>query len=218
MNPLKKSGKRPGFAEHLCWNDRFRPRSARPLSPALHGARAGTAVILLRFEGCNLSCDFCDTDFEGTNGAGGGVFKTPAHLADRIQSKWRSEHPINILCTGGEPLLQLDTPLITEFHKRGFIILVETNGTQPVPREIDWICVSPKTVELNQKSGNEIKIIYPQKQTDPNDFKDLEFDHFWIQPKFDNNYKDNLKEAVNYCLNNPQWRLSIQTHRFIGIP
>lgn len=182
------------------------------------GAQMGTAVILLRFEGCNLSCDFCDTDFDGTNGEGGGVFKTPIQLADKIQSKWRSDQPINILCTGGEPLLQLDATLIAEFHKRGFKILVETNGTQTVPPQINWICVSPKTDKLKQQSGNEIKIVYPQENMEPDKFKDLKFDHFWIQPKFDSNYKDNLKAAVNYCLKNPQWRLSIQTHRFIGIP
>ncbi len=183
------------------------------------GALAGTAVVLLRFEGCNLSCDFCDTDFSGTDGSGGGVFSTAMELAEAVEGKWISETPLSVLCTGGEPLLQLDLPLLQEFHKRNFRVLLETNGTIAVPGEIDWICVSPKTNEIPvQKSGDEIKIVWPQKDLDPGIFEKLNFRNFWIQPRFDRNYKENMKASIQYCLANPQWRLSVQTHRYTGIP
>ena len=183
------------------------------------GALAGTAAVLLRFEGCNLRCDFCDTNFTGTDGEGGGVFATPAELAESVQSKWLSNMKVNLLCTGGEPLLQLDQHLIKEFHAKGFKILLETNGTIPVPEHIDWICVSPKTHDIPvQNSGDEIKIVWPQENVDPRVFEKLQFNNFWIQPRFDRNYKENLRTSIEYCLANPAWRLSVQTHRFIGMP
>jgi len=183
------------------------------------GAMAGTAVVLLRFEGCNLSCDFCDTDFSGTDGLGGGVFSTAVDLADAVNSKWISETRVSVLCTGGEPLLQFDLSLLQEFHRRGFRVLLETNGTVAVPGKIDWICVSPKSNKIPvQNSGDEIKIVWPQEDLDPEMFERLNFSNFWIQPRFDMNYKENLKASIEYCLANPQWRLSVQTHRYTGMP
>lgn len=183
------------------------------------GARAGTAVVLLRFEGCNLECDFCDTNYTGTDGNGGGIFKTPSELADAVQGKWLSKNSLNVLCTGGEPFMQLDSPLVQEFHARGFSVLVETNGTIPAPEHIDWVCVSPKTNTIPvQNIGDEIKIVWPQEGMDPKIFEKLEFNNFWIQPKFDTDYKKNLQASIEYCLANPKWRLSIQIHRFTGMP
>ncbi len=184
------------------------------------GAQAGTAVVLLRFSGCNLNCEFCDTDFTGTDGDGGGVFKTPESLAESVADHWTAKQErVNVLCTGGEPLLQIDKPLIDEFHRRGFRISIETNGTIECPEEIDWICVSPKAGEMPcQNSGDEIKIVFPQKNTDFEALAQLQFDHFWIQPKFDHEYQLHLKNSVEFCIANPKWRLSLQTHRFIGIP
>ena len=183
------------------------------------GAMAGTPVVLLRFEGCNLDCDFCDTDFTGTDGIGGGIFTTPKELADAIEEKWRSDAQVNILCTGGEPLLQLDPPLIKELRARNCKILLETNGTLKAPDGIHWICVSPKpnTIPL-QNSGNEIKIVWPQENIDPETYEGLNFKHFWIQPKFDKSYNENLQTSIEYCLTHPVWRLSLQTHRFTGLP
>ncbi len=182
------------------------------------GAMTGTAVVLLRFEGCNLECDFCDTDFTGTDGENGGIFRTAAELAEAVQQKWISSTQLNVLCTGGEPLMQLDAPLVEEFHTRGFKILIETNGTIPAPEHIDWICVSPKTEEIPLlHRGDEIKIVWPQKKTDPKKFEELEFNHFWIQPKYDEHYKKNLRASIEYCLAHPRWRLSLQTHRYTGI-
>lgn len=182
------------------------------------GAMTGTAVVLLRFEGCNLECDFCDTDFKDTDGEGGGIFKTTAELAEAVQKKWISSTRLNVLCTGGEPLMQLDPPLIEEFHTRGFKILIETNGTIPAPENIDWICVSPKTEEIPvQDKGDEIKIVWPRKEIDPKQFEELKFNHFWIQPKYDRHYKKNLQASIEYCLSHPRWRLSLQTHRYTGI-
>ncbi|MCK5785418.1 MAG: 7-carboxy-7-deazaguanine synthase [Candidatus Sabulitectum sp.] len=183
------------------------------------GAMAGTPVVLLRFEGCNLSCDFCDTDFTGTDGIGGGIFTTPGNLADAIEEKWISDTQVNILCTGGEPLLQLDPPLIKELRARSCKILLETNGTLKAPDGIHWICVSPKTNTIPlQNSGDEIKIVWPQKHMNPETFKKLNFNHFWIQPIFDKNYNENLETSIEYCLTHPGWRLSLQTHRFTGLP
>jgi 7-carboxy-7-deazaguanine synthase len=182
------------------------------------GAMTGTAVVLLRFEGCNLNCSFCDTDFTGTDGEGGEVFTSKEELAEAVQRKWKSRiHPVSVLCTGGEPLIQLDQQLTDEFHKRRFRILVETNGTIPAPANIDWICVSPKQAALKQTTGDEIKIVWPQENVDPNDFVNLDFKHYWIQPMYNGNYSENLKSAVEYCLANPGWRLSLQTHRYAGI-
>ncbi len=183
------------------------------------GAMAGTAVVLLRFEGCNLNCSFCDTDFTGTDGQGGGVFKTAAELVDAVSREWTSSSPVNVLCTGGEPLMQLDKTLVEEFKSRHFRILLETNGTISVPSGIDWICVSPKANTTRvQNSGDELKIVWPQEGINPGDYEGLKFSNFWIQPRFDSNYESNLQTSIEYCFANPKWRLSFQTHRFIGIP
>jgi len=182
------------------------------------GAMTGSAVVLLRFEGCNLNCSFCDTGFTGTGGEGGGVFSSHQELAEEVRKKWKNrEYPVSVLCTGGEPLLQLDKPLIDEFHKHGFRILVETNGSIPAPENIDWLCVSPKQKAIVHNHGNEIKIIWPQREIRPEDYRELIFDHFWIQPMHNENYDENLKTAIEYCLAHPKWRLSLQTHRYAGI-
>lgn len=182
------------------------------------GLNAGLPVVLVRFSGCNLDCDFCDTDFSGVDGPGGNIYSSPAQLADVIQGYWRSEYVFpNVLFTGGEPLLQLDQPLLEELDRRKFNILVETNGTIKAPGLIDWLCVSPKSEHSVQKKGQEIKIVWPQHGINPRNFEDQDFLYFWLQPKFDSNYQLNLKECIDYCLNNPKWRLSIQTHKEIGI-
>ncbi len=182
------------------------------------GINTGLAVVLVRFSGCNLSCDFCDTDFTGVDGTGGGVYISPTQLADKIQTLWPSDNVFpNVLFTGGEPLLQLNQPLLKELKKRYFNILVETNGTIKSPGLIDWLCVSPKSDSAVQKSGDEIKIVWPQDSISLESFEELEFSYFWLQPKFDMNYLLNLQTCINYCLLHPKWRLSIQTHRVIGI-
>ncbi len=182
------------------------------------GINTGLAVVLVRFSGCNLSCDFCDTDFTGVDGTSGGVYISPTQLADKIQTLWPSDNVFpNVLFTGGEPLLQLNQPLLQELKKRSFNILVETNGTIKAPELIDWICVSPKSDLAVQKSGDEIKIVWPQDNISLESFEEQNFSYFWLQPKFDKNYLFNLKTCINYCLFHPKWRLSIQTHRVIGI-
>ncbi len=183
------------------------------------GAKTGTAVVLLRFEGCNLKCSFCDTDFTGTDGEGGGVFATAQELADAVQKKWISSLPLNVLCTGGEPLMQLDEKLIKEFCARGYNILLETNGTFPLPDNLNWVCVSPKTgISTVLNSGDEIKIVFPQEGIDPRQYENMNFTHFWIQPMYNADYKQNLKASIDYCISHPNWRLSLQTHRFTGMP
>lgn len=182
------------------------------------GANTGLAVVLLRFEGCNLDCEFCDTDFTGTDGFCGGVYKSESALAEAVLRLWQNkDQDVNVLCTGGEPMLQLDRPLIDEFHRRGFRILVETNGSIPVPGDIDWICVSPKKKQIRQSRGNEIKIVWPQDKVMPEDFNNSSFEHFCIQPMYNGNYSENLRTAIAYCLRNPRWRLSLQTHRYTKI-
>lgn len=182
------------------------------------GLNTGLSVVLVRFSGCNLSCDFCDTDYTGVDGIGGGVYSSPLKLADKIQSFWLSEKLFpNVLFTGGEPLLQLDQPLLKELKKRHFNIFVETNGTIKAPQLVDWICVSPKSNDSIQKSGDEIKIVWPQEGMNLDSFEEQDFLYFWLQPKFDKNYQANLQECIQYCLSHPKWRLSIQSHRVIGI-
>ncbi|MGB7406847.1 MAG: 7-carboxy-7-deazaguanine synthase [Pacificimonas sp.] len=194
------------------------------------GAQAGTRAVFLRFAGCNLwsglerdraaaICTFCDTDFVGTDGQGGGKFKTPDDLADQVSRCWgdTTSHRL-VVCTGGEPLLQLDPPLVDALHERGFRIAVETNGTIAAPEGIDWLCVSPKAAQpLVQKSGNELKLVFPQAQNDPSDFADLAFDHFFLQPMDSPAQAENTAAAIRYCLGHPQWRLSVQTHKVVGI-
>ena len=196
------------------------------------GAQSGHAAVFLRFSGCNLwtglerdrgtaVCQFCDTDFVGTDGPGGGKFKMAADLAQAVNALWPASEPNNklVVCTGGEPLLQLDSALIEALHAQGFRIAVETNGTIKAPEGIDWICVSPKsTAPLNQESGHELKLVYPQADALPESFAGLKFTHFFLQPMDGPEQAENTQKAVQYCLSHPQWRLSTQTHKWLGIP
>jgi 7-carboxy-7-deazaguanine synthase len=197
------------------------------------GAQTGRPAVFCRFAGCNLwsgreedrataTCNFCDTDFVGTDGQGGGKFATATDLSRACRQAWKgnSGTPPFVVLTGGEPMLQVDTPLIDALHAAGFEIAIETNGTLPVPRSIDWICVSPKGVApLVQWSGDELKFVYPQDDIDPASFVDLEFTHFLLQP-MDEGTKSaaNLQAALDYCLAHPKWRLSLQTHKLLGLP
>lgn len=195
------------------------------------GGQAGRAAVFCRFAGCNLwtgreedrstaVCQFCDTDFVGTDGPGGGKFSTPELLARAVADQWpkgQRGKPL-VVCTGGEPLLQLDEPLIDALHTLGFEVAVETNGTQPAPKGLDWICVSPKAnAEVVLTRGSELKLVFPQATAMPERFVDLDFQHFFLQPMDGLEGKRNTKLAVEYCLAHPQWRLSVQTHKVIGI-
>ena len=191
------------------------------------GLQAGRAAVFLRFAGCNLwsgreadrevaVCRFCDTDF-----IGGSRFDHAAILADAVAAVWpgQDEHQRLVVVTGGEPALQLDDSLITALHGHGFTIAIETNGTRPLPTGVDWICVSPKAgTDLVIVAGDELKLIYPQDGAPPEAFRSLDFRHFLIQPMDGPNRAANIKAAVDYCLAHPQWRLSLQTHKMIGIP
>ena len=195
------------------------------------GAQAGRASVFCRFAGCNLwngreedrsaaVCTFCDTDFIGTDGEGGGKFGTADELADSIASKWPAAVPGKpyVVCTGGEPLLQIDAALIDALHARGFEIAVETNGTQPAPAGLDWICVSPKAdAELVLTQGHELKLVFPQALARPERFEKLAFEHFFLQPMDSILKTQHTREAVAYCMAHPQWRLSVQMHKVIGI-
>lgn len=196
------------------------------------GANAGRPSVFCRFTGCNLwsgreedraeaVCTFCDTDFVGTDGDGGGKFRDAAVLADAIEKTWASGAAQNrfVVCTGGEPLLQLDAPLIAALHARGFEIAVETNGTIAAPEGLDWICVSPKAdAGLKQTSGHELKLVYPQDKARPERFEAFDFRHFFLQPMDGADVEENTRAATAYCLAHPKWRLSLQTHKLIGIP
>ena len=194
------------------------------------GGQAGRPAVFLRFAGCNLwsglerdrakaVCTFCDTDFVGTDGPGGGKFETPAALADHVAGFWPGGGAPLVVCTGGEPLLQLDAPLIAAFKARGFDIAVETNGTVAAPDGIDWITVSPKAdAALKQTSGQELKLVFPQTDIDPVAFEHLEFERFSLQPMDGPEQMANAQAAYEYCLAHPQWRLSLQTHKWIGAP
>jgi len=195
------------------------------------GARTGRAAVFLRFAGCNLwsgreedrdaaTCNFCDTDFVGTDGRGGGKFLTAESLAEAVAAEWpnRERAKPYVVCTGGEPLLQIDADLINALHGRGFEIAIETNGTLMPPAGIDWICVSPKAgAEFVLRHGNELKLIYPQKGAEPERFADLDFAHFFLQPMDGDRRGENTRAAAAYCMAHPQWRLSLQTHKLIGI-
>lgn len=198
------------------------------------GAHTGRPAVFCRFAGCNLwsgreqdrqkaVCQFCDTDFVGVDGFGGGKFETAIELAEKVAACWPdSVNPAVkpfVVCTGGEPLLQLDEPLIRELHLRGFEVAVETNGTQPAPKGLDWVCVSPKSdAELVLREGNELKLVYLQDKAPPEHFVDLAFDHFFLQP-MDGPDKGTLtQQVIAYCKANPKWRLSVQTHKILGIP
>jgi len=198
------------------------------------GAQTGRPSVFCRFSGCNLwtgreedrasaICQFCDTDFFGTDGPGGGRFATAEALAQAVAEKWPTSatpgiYPF-VVCTGGEPLLQLDAALITALHAQGFSIAIETNGTQPAPLGVDWICVSPKArTQLALQCGDELKLIYPQKDAEPERFEHLKFKHFFLQPMDGSQRTQNTQEALRYCLEHPKWRLSLQTHKLLGIP
>lgn len=194
------------------------------------GALSGRPAVFCRFAGCNLwsgreedragaQCTFCDTDFVGTDGPDGGRFPDAAALADRILSLWPAGAPARfVVCTGGEPLLQLDPPLIAALHARGFEIAVETNGTVPPPAGIDWLCVSPKAGNpLVITAGDELKIVVPQAGLDPLDFADLRFRRFSVQPMDGPDRERNTALAIAFCLAHPQWQLSLQTHKVTGI-
>jgi 7-carboxy-7-deazaguanine synthase (Cx14CxxC type) len=194
------------------------------------GAHAGRTAVFCRFAGCNLwsgreadraiaTCQFCDTDFVGINGTRGDRYDNAPALADAIEQEWGTgrEHRFAVV-TGGEPLLQLDNALIEELHRRGFAIGVETNGTLDPPAGLDWICVSPKAgAELRIRAGNEMKLVYPQPGAPPEAFADLEFERFSLQPMDGPQLADNTAGAIDYCLRHPQWRLSLQTHKTLGL-
>ena len=196
------------------------------------GARTGRASVFLRFAGCNLwsglerdradaVCKFCDTEFVGTDGAGGGKFAAAETLAEAIAAKWpkNGTSAPYVVCTGGEPLLQLDEPLIVALHARGFEIAIETNGTIEPPPDIDWICVSPKAdAPLVATKGNELKLVYPQERGEPERYENLAFPHFFLQPMDGPARAENTQAALRYCLAHPKWRLSLQTHKLLGIP
>ena len=222
------------------------------------GANTGRPAVFCRFAACNLwsghekdrstaVCQFCDTDFVGTDGPGGGQFASAPELADKVASAWPADASLSlkaspyrarasrlkaspyragasrarrmVVCTGGEPLLQLDQPLVDEFHRRGFEIAIETNGTLLPPPGIDWICVSPKAgAQLVVESGQELKLVFPQPGAEPEKFEALDFQWFFLQPMDGPVREANTRLALDYCLQHPQWRLSLQTHKFLGIP
>jgi 7-carboxy-7-deazaguanine synthase len=221
------------------------------------GAQTGRAAVFCRFAGCNLwsgkeedradaVCKFCDTEFVGTDGPGGGKFKSAQRLARAVADCWplslteisspesslpeisppanslpktmRPDKSRLVVCTGGEPLLQVDPVLITALHDEGFEVAVETNGTQPAPAGLDWICVSPKAhAQLVMTRGNELKLVYPQADAVPQSFEHLDFDHFFLQPMDGANAVANTRLAIEYCKQHPRWRLSLQTHKLLGI-
>ncbi|MCI0372692.1 MAG: 7-carboxy-7-deazaguanine synthase [candidate division NC10 bacterium] len=196
------------------------------------GANTGRAAVFCRFAGCNLwsgreqdrataTCQFCDTDFVGTDGPGGGKFSEAEALAGAAAATWPPAQagPRLVVCTGGEPLLQLDAALLAAFHRDGFEVAVETNGTVVPPAGIDWLCVSPKAdTELVVTSGDELKLVYPQAGAEPEGFVHLGFRHFFLQPMDGPALEANTRAALAYCLAHPRWRLSLQTHKLLGIP
>lgn len=197
------------------------------------GAHTGRVAVFLRFAGCNLwsgreqdrataVCSFCDTDFVGTNGPGGGKFESAEELAAGVNAVWtahvESDSQRYVVCTGGEPLLQLDREAIDALHDLGFEVGVETNGTQPAPPGLDWICVSPKsTAPLVLETGHELKLVFPQALARPERFVDLDFEHFFLQPMDGPNLEENTRLTIDYCLRHPRWRLSLQTHKYLGL-
>ncbi len=196
------------------------------------GVHTGRPAVFLRFAGCNLwsglekdrdsaICNFCDTDFVGTDGNGGGKFESAEALALKAKHLWPNEAKSKpyVVCTGGEPLLQMDNSIIHAFHEQSFEIAIETNGTIQPPKGIDWICVSPKIgSELILTKGNELKLVYPQHNGDPKQFEHLQFDHFSLQPMDGPHRDQNTEKTLSYCRQHPHWRVSLQTHKFLGIP
>ena len=194
------------------------------------GYHTGRTAVFLRFAGCNLwsglekdrskaVCNFCDTDFVGTDGENGGKYKSHADLIKKIESCWpKNKKEKYVVFTGGEPLLQLDQKLIDALHKCDFKIAIETNGTILPPKDIDWICVSPKkNADLLLKKGDELKLVYPQENFNPEQFESLDFTHFSIQPMDGKELQNNILKCVSYCIENPSWKLSLQTHKIIGV-
>lgn len=193
------------------------------------GANTGRPAVFCRFAGCNLwsgrdwdrseaVCKFCDTDFVGTDGPGGGKFAEAAALARACREAWGGGGDRFVVLTGGEPMLQLDGALVDALHGEGFEIAIETNGTLPVPRSVDWICVSPKAgAALVQKSGDELKLVYPQHGLPPEAVERLDFRHFFLQPMDGPQRVENTQAVLDYCLRRPHWKVSLQTHKFIGI-
>ena len=197
------------------------------------GAQSGRAAVFCRFSGCNLwsglerdrsraICQFCDTDFVGTDGPGGGRFEDAASLAGQIVDCWESRAGIRghrfVVFTGGEPALQLDDPLVSTLHSHAFEVAMETNGTLPVPEAVDWVCVSPKAgTELKVITGNELKVVFPQSGIDYEALSTMDFQHFFIQPMDGPRLRQNTEEAILYCQEHPCWRLSIQSHKYLGI-
>jgi 7-carboxy-7-deazaguanine synthase (Cx14CxxC type) len=195
------------------------------------GANTGRAAVFCRFSGCNLwsgheshrasaVCRFCDTDFVGTDGPGGGRFADADALADAVAEAWvGGDAPRFVVCTGGEPLLQLDDDAIAALHARGFEVAVETNGTRQPPAGLDWVCVSPKAgAELVVREGDELKVVHPQPGLDLDELATLDFDHHFLQPMDGAERAANTEATVRYCLEHPRWRLSLQTHKYLGIP
>jgi 7-carboxy-7-deazaguanine synthase (Cx14CxxC type) len=198
------------------------------------GTHAGRPAVFCRFAGCNLwsgreeqrahaVCRFCDTDFVGTDGPGGGRFATAEDLARAVANTWHGEsHPrsrLFVVCTGGEPLLQLDRPAVQALHAAGFEVAIETNGTRPRVPGIDWICVSPKaSARLVLTEGDELKLVFPQDGAEPRRYEHLRFNRFRLQPMDGPAREENTRAAVAYCLAHPQWQLSLQTHKYLGIP
>jgi 7-carboxy-7-deazaguanine synthase (Cx14CxxC type) len=194
------------------------------------GRNTGRAAVFCRFSGCNLwsgrledranaICKFCDTDFVGVDGDGGGKFESAEQLANAITRRWPATHDGErfVVCTGGEPLLQLGRELIEALHAENFTVAVETNGTLPVPEGVDWVCVSPKAgTKIVVTKGNELKVVFPQA-TDPRAYDHLEFEHFFIQPMDGPAQAANLSASVDFCMANPKWRLSLQTHKILGV-
>jgi 7-carboxy-7-deazaguanine synthase len=197
------------------------------------GTHAGRAAVFCRFTSCNLwtgreqdraraICQFCDTDFVGTDGPGGGKFATAASLAASVSATWDSQASTRdeafVVCTGGEPLLQLDDAAVAAFHAAGFEVAVETNGTQEAPAGLDWICMSPKAgAPLRLTQGDELKLVYPQPGLDPATLEDLDFSRLLLQPMDGPERDKNTRLSVEYCMAHPQWRLSLQTHKYLGI-
>ncbi len=193
------------------------------------GYHAGRPAVFVRFAGCNLwtgreadrataVCTFCDTDFVGTDGPGGGKYTADA-LARKVRSLWPDQSSPFVVCTGGEPLLQLDEEFTDALHRYGSYIAVETNGTMPHPPGVDWVCVSPKAgADLVLRSGDELKLVYPQNGAPPEAFRQLDFAHFFLQPMDGPDRDDNTRRALEYCMRHPRWKISLQIHKILGIP
>ena len=193
------------------------------------GFHTGRPAVFLRFAGCNLwtglerdrataTCRFCDTDFVGTDGPGGGKFATAAKLADRVAATWDARGEPFVVCTGGEPLLQLDRALLDALHARGFTVAIETNGTLPVPDGVDWVCVSPKAnADMVVTNGHELKLVYPQAGADPERYEALDFRYFSLQPMDGPDRERNTALIQAWVATHPRWRISLQTHKLLGI-